>query len=177
MHEEGMVMKKILLLATLLGAASIAAHAQGVRNAAADVQVKLALRELVDTFSNLADVKDTKGQVLLFTPDGGVRTLRGGREVSSLDGRDKMEAAFAAFLKNFDTVYHFNGQHTVSVNGNNATGTLYCLVTLIGTENGKRMKTTIGVIYKDEYVREQGRWLIAKRVSDFTWQDKAPFSG
>lgn len=41
---------------------------------------------------------------------------------------------------------------------------------------GRQMKTTIGVIYKDEYVREQGRWFISKRVSDFTWEDKTALS-
>jgi hypothetical protein len=61
-----------------------------------------------------------------------------------------------------------------TINGDTATGTLYCLVTLIGAENGKRMKTMIGVIYNDDYVRDNGRWLIKKRTSYFTWQDKQP---
>jgi SnoaL-like domain len=46
------------------------------------------------------------------------------------------------------------------------------MVTLIGTENGKKMKTSIGVYYQDEYVREDNRWLIAKRRSVFDWEDK-----
>jgi hypothetical protein len=170
-------MKKIILLIAVFGLAGIVAMAQKMKNEPINSRIspvddKLALRELVDTFSILADKKDTKGQVLLFTQNGSVRTLRGGSEVSRLDGRANMEAAFAAFLKNFDTVYHFNGQHVVELHGNKATGILYCLVTLIGLENGKQMKTTIGVIYNDEYVRENGRWLVAKRTSDFTWQDK-----
>ena len=47
-----------------------------------------------------------------------------------------------------------------------------CMVTLIGVEGGKKMKTSIGVYYQDEYVRENNRWLIAKRRSVFDWQDK-----
>ena len=31
------------------------------------------------------------------------------------------------------------------------------MVTLIGGEGGKKMKTSIGVYYQDEYVRENGR--------------------
>jgi hypothetical protein len=84
-----------------------------------------------------------------------------------------MAEAFGAFLQNFETVYHFNGQLVVTIDGDTASGTSYCLVTLIGVEDGKRMKTTIGVIYNDQYVRENGRWLIARRRSDFNWQDKA----
>jgi hypothetical protein len=46
------------------------------------------------------------------------------------------------------------------------------MVTLIGVEGGKKMKTSIGVYYHDEYVRENGRWLIAKRRSVFDWEDR-----
>ncbi|WP_158799244.1 hypothetical protein [Pedobacter sp. L105] len=46
------------------------------------------------------------------------------------------------------------------------------MVTLIGIENGEKMKTCIGAVYQDEYVRENNQWLIAKRVGNFEWQDK-----
>ncbi len=36
----------------------------------------------------------------------------------------------------------------------------------------KKMKTTIGVIYQDEFVRENNHWLIAKRIANFDWQEK-----
>ena len=171
-------MKRTILFIVISVIACTAIAAQRIKSGPADSQTRaiedrMAIKELVDTFSILADKKDTKAQVLLFTSNGRVKTYRNGSEVSNLTGRDKMETAFAAFLKNFDTVYHFNGQHAIRLNGDDAAGTLYCLVTLIGPENGKRMITTIGVIYNDEYVRENGRWLIAKRTSYFTWQNKS----
>ena len=167
-------MKRTVFIIAISMIAAITISAQKMKSDNTNIEDKIALKELVDTFSNLADVKDTKGQVLLFTPNGSTTTLRDGKEVSHLEGRDKMEAAFANFLKNFGTVYHFNGQHVTKINGDTATGTLYCFVTLIGAENGKPMKTTIGVIYNDEYVRQGGRWFISKRISNFTWQDKQP---
>jgi hypothetical protein len=60
----------------------------------------------------------------------------------------------------------------VTINGDKATGFSYCMVTLIGVEGRKKMKTSIGVYYQDEYVRENGRWLIAKRRSVFDWEDR-----
>jgi predicted double-glycine peptidase len=57
-----------------------------------------------------------------------------------------MAEAFGQFLKDFDTVYHFNGQQVVTIDGDYGTGTCYCLITLIGSENGKKMDTTIGAI-------------------------------
>jgi uncharacterized protein (TIGR02246 family) len=137
---------------------------------------RAALKALVDTFSNLADVKDVQAQTQLFTEDGTVQTYVGGQRVADLRGRAQMGEAFGAFLQNFETVYHFNGQQVVTIDGDTASGTSYCLVTLIGVEDGRRMKTTIGVIYNDVYVRENDRWLIARRRSDFNWQEKAELS-
>ena len=53
-----------------------------------------------------------------------------------------------------------------------ASGISYCLVVLIGTENGKKIKTTMGVHYNDEYVKQGNRWYITKRKSFFDWRDK-----
>lgn len=129
------------------------------------------LRELVDKFSILADEKETQKQILLFTKDATVETYLNGALISSLKGTKEMGEAFEAFLKNFETVYHFNGQHAVSIEGNKAKGTLYCLVDLISSENGKKIKNSSAVHYSDEYVYENGQWLIAKRTSKFVWQD------
>ena len=130
------------------------------------------LKKLVDMISMLGDKKDVHSQVQLFSENAIAETFAGGSLILNLKGRKEMEEAFRDFLKNFETVYHLNGQQTVSINGDNATGTSYCLVTLIGIENGKKMKTTIGVIYQDDFVRENNRWLIAKRIGNFDWQEK-----
>lgn len=133
---------------------------------------RAALRNVFDTFSNLADHKDVKGQLPLFTPDATVESYRNGKLMSSLKGREQIGQTFSAFLALFDTVYHQNGQQTVEIQGNQAKGVAYCLVVLIGKENGKTYKNTSGVIYNDEYVRQGHKWLIAKRVSNFVWQQR-----
>lgn len=137
-----------------------------------ELEDRALLKELVDTVSILADKKDVHSQVQLFSEDAISETFAGGMSVLKLKGRKEMEEAFGDFLKDFETVYHFNGQQIVTVNGDNATGMCYCLVTLIGIEDGKKMKTTIGVIYQDDFVRENNSWLIAKRIGNFDWQEK-----
>ncbi len=133
---------------------------------------KAALKELIDRVSMLADKKEVHAQVQLFAENATSETFAGGTLILGLKGRKAMETAFVDFLKNFNTVYHFNGQQQVTINGDNATGTSYCMITLIGMENGKKMKTTIGAVYQDEYVYENNRWLIAKRTGNFEWQEK-----
>jgi ketosteroid isomerase-like protein len=165
-----------MLLAALL-AAPVATHAQST--SAGDLAQRVqrledraALKALVDTFSILADRKDVAKQVLLFTEDATVDSHSNGRPGGSFKGRQQIGAAFGGFLARFETVYHINGQQAVDIRGDRATGTSYCLVVLIGKEGGKTVKTTMGVTYDDEYVRRGGAWLIAKRVSHFTWQTR-----
>ncbi|MFC3927608.1 nuclear transport factor 2 family protein [Streptococcus caprae] len=132
---------------------------------------KLALKELVDTFSNLADIKDTKTQAQLFV-ENATLTSHNGDQVFKQEGREAIEEACAAFLALFDTVYHLNGQQVVQIDGDKATGTAYCQVVLIGAnEKGKQVQTTQGVRYEDEYVKVDGQWKIANRTSHFIYTD------
>ena len=140
----------------------------------AQLEDRAALKALVDTFSILADQKDVQKQVLLFTEDATVESRTGAAAPGApLKGRKQIGDAFSAFLANFQTVYHMNGQQAVTLAGDKATGTSYCLVVLIGTQGDKTFRQTMGVTYDDEYVRRGGAWLIAKRTSHFTWTDRA----
>ncbi len=97
----------------------------------------------------------------------------GGQLTSSLKRRDQTGKTFSAFLGQFDTVNHQNGQQTVELRGDRATGMAYSLVVPIGSENGKQVRTTNGVTYKDEHLGRGGRWLIARRRSHFVWRTRA----
>jgi hypothetical protein len=60
-------------------------------------------------------------------------THAGGAVFADLTGRSAIGNAFEQFLKGFDVVYHFNGQHIVSTQAGGATGTLYCLTYDLGS--------------------------------------------
>lgn len=169
-------MKKLLRILAILPLC-VAAQAQTPRDTDLGQRIRqledrAALKALVDTFSNLADQKDVQKQVLLFTEDATVESWSEGKPGTTYKGRKQLAEAFGKFLARFETVYHINGQQTVELHGDRATGVAYCQVTLIGTENGKRIKSTNGVYYNDEYVRRGDTWLIAKRRSYFTWRDR-----
>ena len=137
-----------------------------------ELEDRISLKELVDSISILGDKKDFNAQVQLFTENALSETFAGGFSILKLKGRKEMAEAFGDFLKDFETVYHFNGQQVVNIEGDKANGTCYCLITLIGYEGGKKMKSTIGATYQDYYVREHNRWLIEKRTGNFDWQEK-----
>jgi hypothetical protein len=130
---------------------------------------RAALKELVDTFSILADVKDIDRQVLLFTPDATVDSFSDGKQTTALKGRQQIGEVFKEFLGRFSTVHHMNGQQTVVIKGDTATGIAYCQVVLTGMQDGRQIRTTMGVTYHDDFVRRGGTWLIAHRMSNFVW--------
>ena len=130
---------------------------------------RMALKDLVDTFSNLADTKEIDKQVQLFTEDAEVISYQGEKQTSHLKGRKELADRFKAFLDRFTTVYHINGQQTVRINGDKATGIAYAQVVLVSEKDGKKTMLTEGVRYNDEYVRRDGKWLISKRTSHFMW--------
>ena len=130
-----------------------------------------AIKAVVDAFSNLADQKNIATQMFLFTEDAVVETYFEGELFAAMQGRAQIEETFTNFIAQFDSMYHMSGQHTSQIHGDHATAEHYCLVVLTHMVDGKKQRNTNGVIYKDEYVRQKGQWLIAKRTANFTWRD------
>ncbi|RUT72094.1 nuclear transport factor 2 family protein [Flavobacterium cupreum] len=135
-----------------------------------EVEDRILLKELVDTISILGDKKDFNKQVKLFSENAVSETRAHGKTILKLEGRKVMAAAFAEYLSAIETVYHFNGQQVFTIDGDKASGTCYCLITLISSEKGQKTRTTIGAIYEDDYIRADDRWLVAKRIGTFEFQ-------
>lgn len=133
---------------------------------------KQAIKELVDTFSNLADIKDVAAQGPLFTEDGHVTTYIGGELFADLKNRAEIVDVFTDFLANFKRVYHLNGQLTIhSLSDSRAEGINYCHVVLTEEKAGKEMVHNHYVRYNDTYVKEEGKWLIQRRIANFMISD------
>jgi hypothetical protein len=137
----------------------------------AAIEDKMAIKYVVDEFSNLADTKEIDKQVLLFTEDGTVTSISNGQPSAPLKGREQLKQAFSGFLSNFHTVYHQNGQQTINLQGDKAEAVSYCRVILVGKQNDKEMKTTLYTIYKDAFVKEGAKWLISERTSNFVHRE------
>ncbi len=144
------------------------------------LSAKMELKELVDEFSNLADVKDAKSQGELFLPDGVLEFQMGfDGEIQNIVGREALVQAFAATINPCKSVYHINGQHTVKFNDDitEAEGTAYCQATLVNVEDGKDVMTTNYVRYADVYVKVDGKWFIKRRRTTFMISDKHVVNG
>ena len=135
-----------------------------------ELQAKIELKELVDTFSTLSDTKSVYEQTLLFTENSLIEVYMDGKKTFELHGRKEIENAFTPFLAPFKNVYHQGGQQTITeLTDTTAKGTAYCLVVLVDEENGKKRITKHGVVYNDEFVKVDGKWYFEKRISNFVW--------
>ncbi|MFD2873232.1 nuclear transport factor 2 family protein [Mucilaginibacter ximonensis] len=134
---------------------------------------RLELRALVDQISILADKKDFSSQVERFTEDAITEITVDGAIIMQLQGRQAMANAFKEFNRNFEVGFHLNGQHTVFIENDNAEGTLYSQITMISIKNGVKVKSTIGAIYHDHYIRVNGKWFLSARRGNFVIADDA----
>jgi len=162
----------VLLFLSTLTFAQKKMEKNNIEQRLAAIEDKMAIKYVVDEFSNLADTKEIDKQVMLFTEDGEVVSISDGKPSTPLKGRKQLQQAFSAFLSNFHTVYHQNGQQTIDLQGDKAEATSYCRVILVGKQNGKESKTTMYTVYKDSFVKENGKWLIKHRTSNFVHREQ-----
>jgi hypothetical protein len=70
-------------------------------------------------------------------------------------------------LDTYDATTHFNGQSTVSLDGDRATGGTYCLAHHV---------LIISIRYLDTFIRQSGTWRFGERTLIIDWADQRPLS-
>lgn len=139
---------------------------------------RLAIRELVDAYAHCADRRDAEGQLALFTPDTRfVVYLDPSAEqpTQELHGRESLIPVFDT-LNAYQATTHFNGQSTVSLDGDRATGETYCLAHHVSVdESGARTIMIASIRYQDLFHRDAaGAWLFAERILLVDWTETRP---
>lgn len=128
------------------------------------------IRELVGRFALLAGHKDTDAQADLFTPDAVFEQYLDDDLVGSFNGKEAIAEALGVWRISPENVYYSNGQHLVEVRGDSARGVLDSTIIIVETRNGERVSSLAGIVFEDEYIRQEGGWLIARRTARYTWQ-------
>ncbi len=137
---------------------------------------RLAIRELVDAYAHCADRRDAEGQKALFTEDTHFVVYMSGpgtEPTQELDGREALTPVFAD-LNRYQATMHFNGQSTIELDGERATGESYCIAHHLYTEDGTRMLMVAWLRYLDTFVKVGGGWLFAERELYLDWAETRP---
>jgi ketosteroid isomerase-like protein len=137
---------------------------------------RLAIRDLVDAYAHCADRRDAEGQKSLFTEDTHFVVFmdgQGSQPTQVLDGREALTPVFDD-LNRYQATMHFNGQSTIALDGDGATGESYCIAHHLFTENGERKLMVAWLRYGDTFVKIDGAWRFAERNLYVDWTETRP---
>jgi hypothetical protein len=137
---------------------------------------RLAIRELVDAYAQCADRRLAEEQKALFTQDTHFVVYMGGQGTEPtqvIDGREGLTPVFQD-LNRYETTQHFNGQSTIELDGDRATGETYCIAHHLFTESGERKLMLAHLRYGDTFIKLGGVWLFAARDLYVDWIETKP---
>ncbi|MFL5866828.1 MAG: nuclear transport factor 2 family protein [Thermoleophilaceae bacterium] len=134
---------------------------------------RLAIRELVDAYARCADRRDTEGQKSLFTEDTHFVVYMDGEGTEPTQELSRREALTPVFadLNKYEATTHFNGQSTVALDGERATGESYCLAHHLFTDGGQRRLMIASLRYHDTFVKQEGTWRFGERRLYVDWTE------
>lgn len=138
---------------------------------------RLAIHDLVARYASAADRRDVDGLVALFSVDAElVRSpalLRKG-DSAVLQGREAIAGSIVAALTPLHATYHLIGQHTATVDGDIATGEVYCMAHHIYLRGDEYRDNTMAVRYLDNYEREPAGWVFTRREPVVVFSEDRP---
>lgn len=138
---------------------------------------RLAIRELVDAYARCADRRDAKGQMALFTEDTRFLVFMdatAAEPTQELHGRASLAPVFDN-LNTYQATTHFNGQSTITLDGDRAAGESYCLAHHISVSEGEQRTLMVASIrYLDEFTKQDGEWYFAERRLMVDWTETRP---
>jgi SnoaL-like domain len=153
----------------------MAVHTELAEAEAAD---RLALRELFDAYAHCADRRDAEGQMALFTPDARFAVYMDGEGSEAtyvLEGPEALAPIFAD-LNRYEATTHFNGQSTVTIDGDRATGESYTIAHHVFSEAGGRKIMIASLRYLDTFAKVNQSWLFAERNLIVDWSETRPLT-
>ena len=148
----------------------MAIHTDLTPSEAAD---RFAIRELFDAYAHCADRRDAEGQKALFTADTRFAVYMDGEGSEAtyvLKGREALTPIFAD-LNRYEATTHFNGQSTVTIDGNRATRESYTIAHHVFSEEGSRKIMIASLRYIDTLTKIDQSWYFAERHLIVDWSE------
>ncbi|PSL28947.1 nuclear transport factor 2 family protein [Chitinophaga ginsengisoli] len=140
------------------------------------LRTKEELRNLIDAYASLGDEKKISEQMGIFTPDAVYKVYMNNSLVANISGTENLEKEFNGHASLVKTYFTMNGQHTVKIDGDTATGISFSQLKMIRASEGKDIITDYSVKYDDKYVFQNGKWLIKERTGHFLIIEARPLN-
>ena len=136
-----------------------------------ELEDRIAIRELIDQYTYTADTRNAEGQMAIFTEDTNFEVYMDERIATPtqvVTGRENLRPVFDDLNQYFSTM-HFNGQSSVKLNGDKATGITYCRAYHLKILDGVQKLMIAGIRYYDTMVKQNGVWLFSERKLKVCW--------
>ena len=132
---------------------------------------RVAIRELIDQYAYCADTRDAQGQMALFTADTNFEVFMDGKSSTPTQVINNRQDLFPVFdnLNSYFATMHFNGQCSIKLNGDQASGITYCRAYHMNMQDGVQKLMIAGIRYYDIMVKQDGKWLFAERKLKVSW--------
>jgi len=136
-----------------------------------EAEDRLAIRELVDAYAYCADTRDAQGQMALFTEDTHFVVYMDSKSPVPSQTINTRADLFPVFdnLNTYKTTMHFNGQSTMQLDGDRATGIAYCMAHHLTIENDIQKLMVAAIRYHDTFIKQNGTWLFSERKLLVDW--------
>jgi hypothetical protein len=136
-----------------------------------ELEDRISIRELIDQYAYFADMRDAKGQMALFTLDTNFEVFMDGKSSTPTQVINNRQDLFPVFdnLNTYFATMHFNGQSTIKLNGDRASGITYCRAYHLTIQEGVQKFMIAGIRYDDIMVKQDSKWLFAERKLKVSW--------
>ena len=94
----------------------------------------------------------------------------GSEATDVLEGREALTPVIAD-LNRYEVTTHFNGQSTVTIDGDRATGESYTIAHHLYTEDGNRNIMVASLRYLGTFAKSDGSWYFAERNLIVDWTE------
>lgn len=136
-----------------------------------EIEDRTLIRELVDQYAYCADTRDAQRQMALFTEETRFEVFYDPKSETPSQLITNRADLFPVFdnLNTYQSTMHFNGQSTVKIEGNHASGITYCMAHHLTTEEGTQKFMVAAIRYHDQFTKLNGKWLFAERKLLVDW--------
>jgi len=136
-----------------------------------ELEDRIAIRELIDQYTYCADTRDAEGQMAIFMEDTNFEVYMDEKIATPtqvVTGRKSLRPVFDN-LNQYLSTMHFNGQSSVKLDSDKATGITYCRAYHLKVEDGVQKLMIAGIRYYDTMVKQDGIWLFSERKLKVCW--------
>ena len=134
---------------------------------------RLALLDLSYAYARNADRVDAEALGALFIDGGVLRIINRGAERAPMEriGRSDIVNAIKG-LDRYEVTFHMVGNHYYVIDGDSATGEVYCIAHHVQGEEGSKRDHVMMIRYHDRYRRDTQGWRFAERELHVDWTEE-----